>query len=581
LNKPNKVNEQPRQSAVRRHVPITVWLPGYQRSWLRPDVIAGLTLWGILVPEAIAYAGMAGAPVKAGLYALLLSLPIFAILGTTRQLVCAATSSTSIMLAAVVAPVVANQPDKYVAALAALVITIGVIFLIAGISRLGFIASFMSGPVMTGFVFGLAIYIAVHQLPKIFGISKGSGDTVQQFWHVIVNLGQTNWVTLLIGAAAIGLLFLLHRVSPRVPAGLVVLILGILVVTVLDLATKQGVAIVGHVSPGLPSIVLPEVSTAQFIDLLPGAFGIALVALAESLGAARTFAEKHDYEIDVNQEMIAFGAANVGAGLLGGLSVAGSMSSSTVNDQSGARSQLSPLVAFAMVLVTVLVLMPMFKNLPEAVLGAIVIHAVIHLMNVGEMRRIYRLSRREFIPAMAALLGVVVLDILPGLIIAVALSLIMLVFKASRPAGYVLGQAPGKPGVYSAIVRHPENETLEGLVVFRVDGQVFFANATLLRDRLAELLSGEPRPRALLLDLRSSVDLDVSSLDMLKKFAEDTVGSGVELMFCEVIAVVRDAMEQAGILQITGAGSVYPGISAGVEHFLQTGTETSGADPAP
>ena len=581
----NRTNDHSRAAsaagAIKRYVPITSWIPSYERTWLRPDIIAGLTLWGILIPEAIAYASMAGAPAQAGLYALLFSLPVFAILGTSRQLAVAATSSTSIMIAAVIAPIIAGDPGKFPAAMAALVVTVGVILLVAGLLRLGFVASFMSEPVMTGFVFGLAIYIAVHQLPKVFGISKGSGNTLQQLMHVLTNLGNTNWVTFAVGACAIAILFILHRYAPRIPGALVVLVLGILVATAFSLAAMHDVSIVGEVSGGLPSFVLPKISAHQFLQLLSGAFGIALVGLAESLGAARTFADKHDYDISVNQEMIAMGAANLGAGFFGGLVVSGSMSSSTVNDQAGAKTQASSIVAAAMGLVTVLVLMPLFKNLPEAVLGAIVIHAVTHLMKVKEMRRIYRLSPREFARAMTALLGVIILEILPGLLIAVVLSLLLLIWKASRPAGAILGRVPGEPGAYSSLERHSENETVEGLTIFRFDGPLFFANASLLRDRVNEILKAVPAPRAVLIDMQATSVLDVSSVDMLRKIVADARGKGIEIMFCEVIDPVRKMFKRSGLLETVTESRIFRTTEEGVQSYLGTRGPASDAPDLP
>jgi sulfate permease, SulP family len=557
-------------NALKKYLPIAGWLPSYQLGWLRFDLIAGLTLWGILVPEAIAYAGMAGAPAQAGLYALIFSLPLFALFGTSRQLAVAATSSTSIMIAAVIAPVMGDNPEQYSAMLAALVVSVGAIFLLAGLLRLGFISSFLSEPVMTGFVFGLAIYIAVHQLPKIFGVSSGEGDTLQQFWHIVTNLGDANWYAFAVGAGAIALLFLLHRFAPRVPGALVALVLGILAVTIFDLATNHSVAIVGKVDGGLPSFVVPDVSRQQFMELLSGAFGIALVGLAEALGAARTFADKYDYKIDVNQEMIAIGAGNVAAGFFGGLAVGGGMSSSTVNDQAGARTQVSSLVAAAMGLVTLLVLMPLFKNLPEAVLGAIVIHAVMHLMKVKELRRFYKLRRFEFALAVVALAGVVTLDILPGLLLAVVLSLLLLIWKASLPVGTALGRVPGEPGAYSSVERHPGNQPVEGLTIFRFDVPLFFANASQLHDRLGELMKADPPPQALLIDLQSSTLLDVSSTDMLLKLVTEAQAKNVTVMFCEVIEPVRQSFEKAGIAEKLGEGRIFHTVDEGVRAYLRT-----------
>jgi SulP family sulfate permease len=538
--------------ALRRYLPATAWIPSYRIGWLRYDLIAGITLWGLLVPEAIAYAGMAGAPAQAGLYTLLVSLAAYAVLGSSRQMVAAATSSTSIMIAAALAPLLAANPGRYATYLAALVISVGVVFLVAGLLRLGFIANFMSEPVMTGFVFGLAAYIAVHQLPKVFGVSKGEGDTLQQLWHVVTQLGKMNWYTFAIGAGAFFLLFVLHKWAPRVPGALVVLVLGIIAVTAFDLAAKHGVAIAGDIPRGLPSGVWPGVSGSELVSLLPGAFGITLVALAETLGVARTFADKHGYDVDTNQDMIALGVGNIGSGFLGGLVAGGGMSSSTVNDQGGARTEMSTLVTALLSLLTVLFLTPLFKNLPEAVLGAIVIHAVLHLMKVRELKRYLAWKPVEFWLAVTALVGVIAIEILPGLLIAVVLSLLMLVWRASRPLGSVLGKVPGEEGGYSSIERHPENRIVPGLVIFRFDRPLFFANEVPLRDLVRGLLKRDPPPTMIILDLQLCPDLDISAVDMLLKLVDEAGAAGIEVVFAEVIAAVREILRRSGLLEKVG-----------------------------
>jgi MFS superfamily sulfate permease-like transporter len=348
---------------------------------------------------------------------------------------------------------------------------------------------------MEGFVFGLAIFVTVSQLPKLFGIEKGSGDTIKQFIHLITHLGDANGPTLAVGAGALVLLFALDRLAPKVPGGLLALVLGILVSSVFSLSS-HGVKIVGHVPSGLPTPGIPSIHGADVLPLITAAAGLLLVIFSESLGAADTFATKYGYEIDPNQELIALGVANAGSGFLGGLAGGGSLSQSAVNEGAGARSEVSPLVAALLILITVLVLTPLFKNLPEAVLAALIIHAVSRLWKVAEMRRYYHLQRLEFWLALATLLGVITIDVLPGLVIGVGAMLLLVIYHASRPQIGSLGRVPGDPGAYGDIDRHPDYDPIPHVVLLRLEAPLFYANATPVRDRIKRLV-GEtvPPPR--------------------------------------------------------------------------------------
>jgi sulfate permease, SulP family len=385
----------PRPSGLRRVLPILTWLPAYHRSSVRFDLIAGATLWGLLVPESIAYAGLAGLPPEAGLYTLLATLAAYVVFGTSRHLVVAATSASAVLLATAVASVGPVNADEYAANAAAVVLFCAGLLLLAGVLRLGFIAQFLSRPVMEGFVFGLAIFVTVKQLPKLFGIPKGEGNSVQQLIHLITHLNETSGATLAIGLVALALLVAVERYAPRIPGGLLVLVLGIAISAALGLA-QHGVDIVGTVPSGLPSVGVPDINSEDIATLMAAAAGMVLVIFSESLGAAQAFATKYRYEIDPNQELVALGAANAGSGFIGGLAGGGSLSQSAVNEGAGARSEVSPLFAAVLILVTVLFLTPLFKNLPEAVLGALIIHAVARLWKFKEFRRYYRQQRVEF-----------------------------------------------------------------------------------------------------------------------------------------------------------------------------------------
>jgi SulP family sulfate permease len=542
----------PKPSGIRRFVPILQWLPKYDREWLRFDVIAGATVWGLLVPESIAYAGLAGLPPQAGLYTLLVTLAAYAVFGTSRHLVAAATSAAAVLLASSVGGLAGADAARYMSDAAGLVIFCGGLFLIAGFLRLGFVAQFLSRPVMEGFVFGLAIFVTVSQLPKLFGIEKGSGDTIKQFIHLIGHLGDTSGATLAVGAGALVLLFAVERFAPKIPGGLVALVLGILVSSAFSLS-EHGVKIVGHVPSGLPTPGVPSLHGADVLPLITAAAGLLLVIFSESLGAADNFATKYGYEIDTNQELIALGVANAGSGLLGGLAGGGSLSQSAVNEGAGARSEVSPLIAAVLILITVLVLTPLFKNLPEAVLAALIIHAVSHLWKVAEMRRYYNLQRLEFWLALATLLGVITIEVLPGLVIGVAAMLLLVIYRASRPHVGTLGQAPGDRGAYGEIGRHPDYERIPDVLVLRLEAPLFYANAAPIRDDIKTLVgSNDPPPSGLVIDIGGTDRLDVTSAEMLTELVHTMHSAGIDVALADVRQPVSKMARRSGLAKRLG-----------------------------
>jgi SulP family sulfate permease len=560
----------PPPSAVRRFVPILQWLPKYDREWLRFDVVAGATLWGLLVPESIAYAGLAGLPPQAGLYTLLATLAAYAVFGTSRHVVAAATSAAAVLLASSVGGLAGADAARYMSDAAGLVLFCGGLFMIAGLLRLGFVAQFLSRPVMEGFVFGLAIFVTVSQLPKLFGIEKGSGDTIKQFVHLIGHLGDTSGATLAVGAGALVLLFAVERFAPKIPGGLAALVLGILVSSAFSLS-EHGVKIVGHVPSGLPTPGIPSLHGGDVLPLITAAAGLLLVIFSESLGAADTFATKYGYEIDPNQELIALGVANAGSGLLGGLAGGGSLSQSAVNEGAGARSEVSTLIAAALILITVLVLTPLFKNLPEAVLAALIIHAVSHLWKVAEMRRYYHLQRLEFWLALATLLGVITIDVLPGLVIGVGAMLLLVIYGASRPHIGSLARVPGEPGAYGEAGRHPDYERIPDVLVLRLEAPLFYANATPVRDRIKTLVgSTEPPPRALIIDIGGTDRLDVTSAEMLTELVHTMHSAGIDVAFADVRQPVIRMGRRSGLLTQVGENRVFHTIDEAVQALSAT-----------
>jgi high affinity sulfate transporter 1 len=451
-----------RSAAVNRYVPILSWLPRYDRTWLVVDAIAGLTLWGLVAPQAMAYAGIAGLPPQAGLYTLVAALLVYALLGSSRHLVVQSTSATAALLAssvvaAMIASAAASDPQTYQAYASAFVLVTGVVFLAAGLARLGFITQFLSKPVMDGFVTGLAIFVTVGQLNKLFGVPKPDGNTVEKLIGIVRELPQANWTTFAVGAAALALLFLLPHWNKRLPSGLIVVFGAIAASEILALGTSHGVATVGALPQGLPSFAVPRLPVTAYLVMVLPAIGVLLVAFSEALGVAQEFGQKHGYEVDANQELNAHAVANVASAVFGGLIAGGSMSASAVKEGAGARTQVTNLVTWIATVLTLLFLTPLFAPLPEAVLAALIINAVWHIIASRKLRRLRMESRTEFWFGALALAGVLFIDVLPGMIIGVVASLVFVVYRTSRPHVASLGRVPGIPGAYSDLERHPDS----------------------------------------------------------------------------------------------------------------------------
>jgi high affinity sulfate transporter 1 len=542
----------PEAGGIRRYVPILTWLPADDRSFLRFDTIAGATIWGLLVPEMIAYAGLAGLPPQAGLYTLLASLAAYAIFGTSRHLVAAGTSASAVLLASTVGGLAHATASGYAVDAATLILFVAGLFLLAGALRLGFIAQFLSRPVMEGFVFGLAIFVTVKQLPKLFGIESGDGNTIRQLGHLLAHLDETSGATLAVGIGALVLLFAGERWFPRVPGGLLALVLGIGVSAAFSLS-QHGVAVVGAIPSGLPSFSVPHPPSSHLGTLLAGAAGMLLVVYSESLGAAQNFALKHGYEIDANQELIALGVANLGSGVIGGLPAGGSLSQSAVNDGAGARSEVSPLVATVLAIVTVLFLTPVFKNLPEAVLAALIIHAVSHLWKIAEFGVYRREQRLEFWIGLATLAGVLTIDVLPGLVIGIVSMILLVAYQASRPHVSVLGRVPGVRNAWGDAERHPDYERVPGVLVLRLEAPLFYANASLVADAVKWLIGeSEPLPRAVVLDFGPNGHLDITSSEKLVELVQSLHSAGIDFALAEMRKPAMEAARRSGVLAAVG-----------------------------
>lgn len=558
--------------ALRRLVPVLSWLPRYDRGWLRPDLVAGLTLWGLLVPEAMAYAGIAGLPAQTGLYTLVASLLVYALLGTSRHLSVGATSATAALLAATVASLgVGSGSASYAPTASAVVLVVAALFAIGGAARLGFITQFLSKPVMDGFVVGLAVFVAVGQLNKLFGVPKGEGNTVQKLVHIIGELPEANTATVLVSVASLLLLFGLPRISKALPTGLIVLFGSIAVSSALDLAGAHGVAVAGTLPKGLPSPAWPDVPASTWLAIVPSALGIVLVAYSEALGVAREFADKHGYEVDADQELTAHGVTNLVSGLLGGMLASGGMSGSAVKEGAGARSQVANLAAWGATIVTVLFLTPLFKTLPEAVLGALIIHALWHILVARKLLAVRALSRTEFWLAWLSFAGVVLIDVLPGMVIGIVTSMLLVIYRSSRPHLAVLGRDPGVPGKYIDVERHADALPVAGVTIVRVDAPIYYANALTVRAGIEEIVRAQADPpRAVVLDASLQDALDITSAEMLMKLVAKLREAGITVALAEVHAPVLAFARTTGLLEDLGPDHVFPTVDAAVAALAGT-----------
>jgi high affinity sulfate transporter 1 len=548
-------------------VPIIEWARTYRREWLRDDLISGVVVGMIMIPVAMAYAQMAGVPPQAGLYAAIVGMTAYAIFATSRHLKITTSSTMSIMSLAVVAPLAAGDPALLMTLSSALALTVGVILLVLSLAKLGFISDFLAKSVMTGYVFGVAGLIAMSQLPKVFGVSGGDGNFFEQLRQLIYKLPETNLYSLALGVGTIILIFALKRFKPMIPGALVALILGIVVTSYFDLNALYGVSIVGDIPTGMPAPDFPFVSLEMIPVLIAGAAGIVFLAVGETLGTARTFAAKYHYEVDADQELLAMGAANISSGMFQGITIDMSLSSTASGEAAGERTQLSSLVSAGVILAVVLFLAPLLKNLPSAVLGAIVLSSILGLFNVAELKRYYAQRKTDFALAITALMGVISTDVMTGLTIAVLLSLVMLLYRASRPYIAVLGKRPDAPGQYIDVSRHADAEYVPGLVILRLDAPLYFFNANVARTQILARTQADPPPQAILLDLGASADLDIGTSDMLQSLISDLRNDRIDLLFAQVRGSVRDRMRLTGLLEHIGAENIYMTVDAAVRAF--------------
>jgi high affinity sulfate transporter 1 len=553
---------------VARLLPIVGWLGTYDRGWLRGDLIAGVTVAALIVPKNLGYAGIAGIPLQNGLYAAAAGAILYAIFGTCRQISMGPSSGLAAVAASAVATAGITAPGDIAAFVAGITLVSGLLFLLLAILRMGWIAQFLSRAVVTGFLFGAAIDVVIGELPKLTGTDTSGSNSFQELRSWFGTLGETHGATLVVGVVSLIVVFGIRVVAPRIP-GALALVVGGLIASWLFGFGDRGVALVGDVPSGLPSFGIP--SPSLLLDNA-GTAGIAAVALmligfSQTAGDARAFAAKHRYQIDVDQESVAQSAANIGSGLFHGMPVSTSLSASSLNDHSGAKTGLASITSGVTVLLTLLFLAPLFSQLPKPVLGALIIEAVVMgMMNVPEMRRMYRVQRFDFWVAVAAIVGTLAFGVLAGVIIGIALSLLWLVAVATHPRMPILGREPGTQ-VFRDVVENPDDEQIPGIVVVRLDGGLFFATADALADRIRTLIQDE-NPTCVVLDCEGINFLDSQGSASIDDLLVLCSQADVTLRLARVKPDVRATLEREGTVERLRTEHIHGNVHRAVEAQL-------------
>ncbi len=559
------------------------WVPGvrsvrtYQRSWLRRDLVAAVVLSALLVPQGMAYAELAGLPAITGLYTTVVCLLAYAVFGPSPYLVLGPDSSLGPIIAAIILPLAAGSMERAVGLAGMLALLVGAIAIGAGIARLGFVSDLLSQPVRIGYMAGLAVVIIVGQLPKLFGFSIDGGNVLVDLREFVTNLDQTNVWALAVGLLALGIILGLKWWRPSVPGILIGVVVAMLVSLVLDLAAR-GVDVVGVLPQGFPMPSLPAVELDDLPLLIGGAIGITLVAVGDTVSVSSGFAAKRGTEVDTNQEIVAIGTANVAAGFFQGFPVSTSSSRTAVADQAGAKTQLTGLVAGALVLGMLLFVPGLFAALPISVLSAVIIVAGAALLDAAGLGRLWHVRRSEFAVAAICFLGVTLVGVLEGIVIAVVVSMFQLFVRAWQPYSAVLGKPKGVPG-YHDVTRYPKAAQLPGLVILRWDAPLFFANSIIFRDRVRQLvIHTEPSPRWILVAAEPITDVDTTAAEMLVQLDEELNADGIHLVFAELKDPVRDKLERYSIYDTIDPNHFYPTIKTAIRAFRE---ETNAAADKP
>lgn len=526
----------------------------YQRSWLWADLFAGITIFAMLVPQGMAYGELAGVAPVVGLYTAIGALVGYALFGSSRRLMMGPESSSALLVAAAVAPVAAAvSPARFAMLTALLALLVGVIALASGLARLGFLADFVSKPILIGYITGVAFIMITGQLGKLFGIKIESEHFLQMIGELITHLGQTRVPALLIGLMLLVFLLVLRRFAPKVPSALIV--------------------VVGSIPSGLPQFGLPDLRFTDVWNLLPSAITLTLIVFTDAVLTARSVAEKHGEKVDANRELIGLGAANLASGLLQGFTAAASQSRTAVDNAAEGKTQLVGVVAATLLVAFLLWFTQLLENLPQLVLAVIIIAAAINLIEVKPLLKVFRLQRVEFYLALVTFVGVLSIGILAGILVAVVLALVVVIGRISRPHDAVLGSVEGVDG-YQDIEQYANSETVPGLIAYRFDAPLFFANADHFLTQVQELIdAAEPPIEWLLIDAEAIVDIDVTATEALSTLQRELERKGIVMAIARANHPLQKMLKRAGLTERIGAEHFYPTVRTGVQAFLEQQTK--------
>jgi high affinity sulfate transporter 1 len=565
---------QSRPPLTTRYVPFARSLSSYSRTRLRTDVIAGVTVAALALPSAMAYAELAGVPVSAGLYALLLPVLAYAVFGSAPRVVIGPEGTISLLVATTIAPLAAAGSTKYAELTAMLALMVGLVFFAARLVRLGWIADYFSQAVLVGYITGVAIVLILGQLGKLVGVSSDKNGTIRQTIDIVRHLGNANAATVAVGALALVLLIVMARINERIPGALVLVVLGITASWALDLAS-HGVSVTGPVPSGLPSFTVPDVSRSDLGTLATAAAAIFLVAFCDSILTARSFAARHHEVVDANQELLAFGVAQITSGVTQGMPVGTSGSRTAVNDDMGAASQVSGLTAAVMIGAILLFLTAPIEYLPSAVLGAVIVFAASKLIDPAQWRSLARSSKVEAAIAVTTAAFVITIGVLQAIIVAVVLSVADIIRRAARPADAVLGWS-AEEDRYVDVSDHPDAGITSGVVVYRIQDRLFFANAHFFKRRLWAAVDGAPKPvRHVVLDASFISDIDASTEVALREVIDGLGERNIELHIARATVELRGRLNEVGLTDVIGADHFHSTVSAAVDACrLPPGTPT-------
>jgi sulfate permease, SulP family len=552
-----------------RVVPGIAWMRSYQVKWLRFDAVAGITVAAVILPIALAYGDLAGLPAIAGIYASILPLVAYALFGSSRQLILGPDSSSAALVSVAIIPLAAGNPERYAALAAMLAIIVGFLSLLGGLARLGFSADFLSRPILVGYMNGLALTIIAGQLQRIFGIRIESGSFFGQIGEWLTKLNQTSLPTLALGAGVLILVVVLRKVAPRIPGPLISVVLATILVATLHLDT-HGVATLGRIPSGLPAIRAPDIRLGDIAPLFTAAIGILILTFSDTILNARAFADQSHTTVDANKELIGLGAAQIAAGLSQGFPISASGARTAVNVSAGGKTQLTSIFAAIVLIFMLLLLTAPLGLFPHAALGAILVAAVINLIDVRTFVVLYRVRKPEFVIASVTLLGVLTIGLLNGIILAIVLSLLVLLFQTVRPHDAVLGQVKGLDGFHD-IGDFPDSETIPGLIVYRFDAPLFFANATFLKERIREVLDEAESPvQWFILDAEAITDLDFTAAEVLKEIHTMLAERRIIFAVARAKRRLRDMLARTHLTEAIGENHLYPSIRTSVAAFLNS-----------